>query len=112
MKYFLVICAFFFTSTVSHAEHILSGRVINTKGIALSGVTVSADDNTGAVISGAEGDFALQLNNLPTTVTFYLPNHSISKSTITSIQDDIEVVLNTDESEYVAYGKQDLFNFW
>ncbi len=104
--YLLIICGIFLSSSVAQAAgHLIKGKVSNVYGLLLPGVTVTSDGIASSVLTNEDGEFKISVNDLPTTLYFYLPNYGAVEQNITSDQ-DLVVVLPVNETANVAYGKQ------
>jgi TonB-linked SusC/RagA family outer membrane protein len=104
--YILIICGVFLTSLMAHAASEIKGTVTDSKGVILPGVIVSEKGTSTSTITDLKGQFELTVEELPSTLSFYLTDFVSLEKIIENTETELEIVLQKEEFENVAYGKK------
>lgn len=104
--YFLIICGVLLCSFQALAGPEIKGKVTDTHGIALPGVIVSEQGSTDKAMTDLEGAFSIEVEKIPTTLSFYLNGYQVTNADVKSETSEFTIALAKEEFEYVAYGTQ------
>src|SRR5690606_360629 len=96
-------------ATLKQQEYIATGRVVDTSGNVLSGVSVRESGTTNATLTNSTGEFALKVQGEGSTLDFsYIGFLNVEQ---VAVGQDMQVVLMDDNTELeeivvVGYGEQ------
>ena len=105
-RYILVLCCVFPASLYSHAQQSINGKVTDNNGATLSGVIITQIGNPVSAETDQKGNFTLNVNILPASLSFALPGYKKSESNFDKAQNNAVIVMEKTEYQPVAFGQQ------
>ncbi len=105
-RYFLILCCVIPGSLYAQNQHTIMGKVTDANGVAIPGAVITQEGNPGNTETDLNGNFSVNVNNLPATISYASVGYETSKKSYGKAQGNLVIVLKKTEYQPVAFGNQ------